>query len=194
MMALGAIALNYGQLENIYRTMFSYVTGLNEFQTAAIFHRLPNNQRKDVLHDIMAKTILPPKLKELVEYFAKGFAICADNRHDIMHSSSGGRHRSMSTGATGIVLKKYTKAGNKVECYATVELLRSVADTIHDYAVYGSKVASAVILYRELLSQRREHELAQLPSFDRPAPPTRMSWRSPADPKASAPLPQSSGG
>ena len=103
-LALGVIALNYGQLENVYRALFSYVTGMNEFQTAAIFHRLPNNHRESALTEVMAKTVIPQKLKDLVQYFASGFAGCAENRHDIMHASSGGRHQSLSTGSSGIVL------------------------------------------------------------------------------------------
>lgn len=185
-LALGVIALNYGQLENLYRTVFAYVTGMNEFQAAALFHRLPNNHRKDVLYDLMAKTTLPTELKKLVQYFAAGFGACADNRHDIMHSASGGRHISTSKGTSGILLSKYTKAGNKLQCYATVELLRSIADEIHAYAVFGSKIAGAVSDFRSAQDHGRVDDFLRTPSPKKPPPPARMNWRSPGQSKASS--------
>lgn len=192
-LAFGVIALNYGLLENMYRALFSCVTGMNEFQTAAIFHRLPNNQRKDVLYDLLAKTTVPRELRDIIRYFAVGFGVCADNRHDIMHSSSGGRHSGIGGSESGIVLAKYTNAGDKLECYPTVAILRSVADEIHAYAIFGMKVTGAVRDYQYFLNYEEPEKFRPEALPEKPPPPTPLNWRSPAVPKGSESPPQSSG-
>jgi hypothetical protein len=177
-LALGVIALNYGQLERMYRIIFSYVTGLNEYQTAALFHRLPNNQRRDVLYELMAKTVMTDELIAAVKHFGQGFGACLDNRNDIMHSFSSGRHRSESPfGPSGIVLSKYTKAGDLIVCYANVGLLRIMADEMHTYSVYGSFVAGAVREFNDAVLRGDDLSLLRLPLRDKPPSPTRLTWQ-----------------
>jgi hypothetical protein len=60
-LALGVIALAYGQLENMFRALFASITQMNEFQVAALFQRLPNNIRKVILFELMTKTVLPQR-------------------------------------------------------------------------------------------------------------------------------------
>jgi hypothetical protein len=90
LLALGVIALMYGQLESMFQHVFSAVTSLNEIQASAIFQRIPNNVRQDILFQMMAQTTLPDQLKEEVQHFGLGFKTCAANRHAIMHSHSAG--------------------------------------------------------------------------------------------------------
>jgi len=84
-------SLNYGYLEDIFRVIFAFATGFTDRPTSALFERLNNKARQDVLDQMLSSALLLPKLKALVRHFSKGFAICA-NRHAIMHSHHGGIH------------------------------------------------------------------------------------------------------
>jgi hypothetical protein len=184
--AIGVIALNYCQLENILRALFSSITQLNEFQTQAFFHRLANNVRRDVLSELLAKTTIPDELRSLIDYFVTGFMACADNRHFVMHSSSGGLHHS-ETGH-GLVLERYSRTGNRLTCFLTFDDLKQIADDIHRYTLFGAWLVSDVSLYA-----RNPHKAFQAsPStlHDKPSPPTRMNWIS-ADEHTKPELPPS---
>ena len=74
-LALGVVSLGYGQLENMFRSVFSLVTSMNEHQVAAIFERMPNNHRLSAITQMMSKTILPDKIKDRVSHFCNGFHI-----------------------------------------------------------------------------------------------------------------------
>src|SRR3954468_13469385 len=190
--AIGVISLNYGKLENSFRILFSNVAHLNDFQAAAIFNRLPNNHRKDVLLELMAKSILPQKLRDRIRYFAKGFTTCSGNRHDIMHSHSGGVYTSQSRGERGILLSKYTKQGAKRVCPASLENLKITADEIHQYAIFGSVISTEI---KSFLAFREKNDGAafwQIPLRDKPPPPTPLSWHSPKDVLIDPAPPQSS--
>lgn len=185
--AIGVVALNYCQLENIFRSVFSGVTRLNEHQTAALFHRLANNVRKDVLSELLAKTTIPEDLRELVRHFLSGFQRCADNRHFIMHSSSGGVHISQSTGRYGLVLQRFSRAGAKLECFLTLDELKVVADEIHSFSGFGAWVVGDITSYATHALRGHPEDFRGIsPSTlrDKPALPTPLSWRSPDDPKA----------
>ena len=88
--AIGVIALNYGWLEAIFQSLFRVVTEMTEAQAAAIFQRLSNDQRQDTLSELLAASRLPISLKDGVVHFSKAFKTCAENRHAVMHSRSGG--------------------------------------------------------------------------------------------------------
>src|ERR1700694_5794823 len=79
--AIGVVALNYGQMESMFKHLFAVVTRMNDFQVSALFYRIPNNTRLNVLSDLMNQTTLPEKLKDRVLHFCDGFKICAANRH-----------------------------------------------------------------------------------------------------------------
>jgi hypothetical protein len=180
-LVLGVIALNYGQMENAFRRVFSNVTRMNDIQVAAIFGRIPNNIRQTVLAEVMAQTTLPDKLKEQVNYFTLGFKTCADNRHDVMHSHSGGVFTSLSTNTRGILLSKYSKSGKKLVCPAPLEKLREVADDIHDYAIFGLGVAGEINNFKDCRDHDDEDSFWRVPLTRRPLPPTGLRWHSPKD-------------
>ena len=182
--ALGVISLNYGQLENMFRALVSGVARWNEFQTAAVFHRLPNNHRVEVVSELMSKTTMPDEIKGLIDHFLKGFAKCAETRNLIMHSSSGGVHASQE--AHGLVLQRYTKAGNREVCYVTTADLRRIADEIHAYTGFGAWVITEITNYATHLHPKGPPEYRPLPSTlrEKPPPPTSLRWRSPDAPKS----------
>lgn len=143
LLALGVVSLNYGYLENIFRVIFAFATGFTDRQTSALFERLNNKARQDVLDQMLSSALLLPELKELVRHFSTGFAICADNRHAIMHSHHGGIH-SGERGTSGIVLRKYSRSGRAYVFFAHTAALRKVADAIERQSQFGIDVFMAL--------------------------------------------------
>jgi hypothetical protein len=170
---LGMIALNYGQLENAFRHIFSAVTGLNASQVAALFERLPNNHRQDVLSELMAQLSLPPGLKADISYFATGFKTCLENRNAIMHAHLGGSVIGAGP-KEGIALHKFTKSGKRQTCFPSLTELRAIAESMRGYAVFG-------VWLTAIISAARHPEIGAPqpePSLGRPPPPPELSWRS----------------
>lgn len=191
-MALGVISLNYGLLERMFQHLFAAVGDLNDHQIAALFQRIPNNIRLMMIYELMAKTKLPEKIKDRVDYFCTGFKVCAENRHALMHSRIGGLFTSVSQQTRGIMFTKATRAGAEVVCPATLQELRTVADDIHAYSQYGSDVVSDVTNYKTCLMLGNLDEFWRVPLRDKPPSPTGMSWRSESDFQAKPLQPQPS--
>jgi hypothetical protein len=160
----------------MFRHVFSAVTRLNEIQASAIFQRIPNNVRQDILFQMMAQTTLPDELKEQVQYFGLGFKTCAANRHAIMHSHSAGVFTSQSRGTHGFLLQKFSKAGNKLVCPASLADLRKAADDTHNFVMFGASVVSDI---RSFLACRDNGDEASFRSAslrNKPSLPTELSW------------------
>jgi len=179
--AIGVIALSYGRLENMLQAMFAAVIHLNQFQTQALFHRMGNRPRLDALIDLLGKTTIPQEVKDLTIYFLDGFEVCADNRHFVMHSSSGGLHVNRSDGTRGLILERYSRTGNKLECYVTLPQLKTIADEMHAFTIFGASLVTDITNYATLLSHGQAQDFQPLPSTSREKPPrpTTLNWRSP---------------
>jgi hypothetical protein len=180
-LALGVIGLTYGFLENIFRSVFATAANMHQYQVSAIFERLPNNHRIGVMREVLSKSTLPDILKDRVLHFGRCFEICADNRHAIMHSHSGGVYTSYSRNESGILLSKYSRAGNRLVCAASLSELRGVADTMHDVALFGSVVVTDIKIF--LMHRRRDDEAAfwRFPLRDKPPLPAELNWIPEAD-------------
>lgn len=192
LVAIGVITFSYGQLENIFQLLFAEVTGLNREQVTALFQRLPNNIRENVMLELLEKTKLPANLKELVSYFAAGFKICAENRHGVMHSSSGGIIRSVNSGHDGFVFTKYSKAGNVMVCTPDLAELRTIAEAMNKFMLFGAMLSGA--LNSAQICGFPVDSTWLPPSLDKPPPPTPLSWRSQSDFQASLLPPEPSQG
>jgi hypothetical protein len=153
---------------------------MNDIQVAAIFGRMPNNNRLDVLAEVMKQTTLPDKLKERVRGFIAGFKICAENRHDLMHSHSGGIFTSTSRNVRGILLTKYSKSGKKLVCTASLADLRKVADEIHGYARWGFWVAGEIRNFSVAREAGNEADFWRM-LRDKPPQPTSLLWNVESD-------------
>jgi hypothetical protein len=182
--AIGVIALAYGQLESIFKVMLATVARWNDMQVAAIFHRLNNNQRFDVVSELLAKTTIPSEVKAKVEHFLAGLGICTENRNFIMHSFSGGMFTDQQAGTRGVVLEKYSKPGNKQACYLVSDDLRKIADDIHRYSLFGSVVVTDLTNYATHLQSGHPENFRLLPAtlHGTPPLPEKLSWKTPADP------------
>jgi hypothetical protein len=178
-LVVGVISLNYGRMENMFRYLFSIVTRMNEIQVAAIFERMPNNIRQTVLAEVMSQTTLPDKLKDRVKHFIDGFKICADNRHDLMHSRPGGTFTSQSRGIRGLLFTKFSKSGKELMCAPSLPELREVADDLHEYATFGGEVAGEVRNFLACREHDDEESFWRVPLKRKPRKPTALRWHSP---------------
>lgn len=172
--ALGVISLTYGHLEGMFQALFSYVTNMSEEHVAALFQRIPNNIRTKMMLELMEKTKIPKNLKALVQYFADGFTMCADNRHGLMHSHSGGIMSGITSGHFGFVFTKTTRAGNRQVCTPSAGDLKRVADSMHEYAMFAASLGMAIHTART--SQMPEDSTWLPPLLDKPSPPQILLW------------------
>lgn len=188
-LAIGVVALEFARLENIFRALLSSVARWNSHHAAAVFNRLNNRERQDVILELLAKTTIPDPTKKVVEHFVAGYMICADNRNFLMHSSCGGTHEDIADGTVGLVLERYSKQGNRLECYPTYPQLRTVADEIHIYASFGAFVNMDVSNYRTHVEAGHPEDYRPLPAplRKKPPSPTPLSWQIPPDPKEQRP-------
>lgn len=175
--ALGVICLAYGQLESMFQLVFSEATRMELHQASAIFFRVPNNVRYEVLSSLMEAGSLPDVLKDLVQHFSHGFKICAENRNALMHSHSGGIHFNADAGKAGILLSRYTRAGKTEVSPATITELRKVADDIGAFVLFGAAVSAELGFHFHRI-ERGERSRTPPPLCDKPALPKAMNWQS----------------
>ncbi len=183
--ALGVIALESALLENIFRAILSSVARWNNHQTAAIFNRLNNRGRQDVIDDLLPNTTIPLETKDDINHFVAGYMVCAENRNYLMHSSSGGTYRGSANGVGGLVLERYSRPGNKWVCYPTNKQLCGVADEIHAYAGFGSIVHMDVRNYATHLDSghpENYHRVTLATLRNKPPAPVPLNWQIPPDP------------
>jgi hypothetical protein len=98
-----------------------------------------------------------------------------------MHAHSGGVYTSLSRGDRGILLSKYSKSGNKLVCAASLAELRSVADQIHAYAIFGGRVVSEIRNFMVCRENGDEDAFWRVLLRDKPPLPTPLNWQSPKD-------------
>jgi hypothetical protein len=185
-LAVGAISLTYCQLEQVFKVVLSEVARWNDYQVASVFHRLPNNHRLDVFSELLAKTTIPTEVKANAKHFGVAFEICSDNRNLVMHSASGGFFTDRRAGTRGLILERFSKPGNKVECLVTTNELQKLSDEIHTFSMFGSLVATEVRNYATHLGSGHPEDFRVLPATLRGKPPLPipLNWTIPESPKA----------
>lgn len=164
----------------MFRTLLAGVTHWNDYQIAAIFHRINNRTRLDILSDLLAKTTIPDETKEDVTHFADGYNQCTDNRNFIMHSIAAGQH------SKGLVLERRSRAGARLECRLTRSDLERIADEMNTFMAWGAWVDSDIRSFSTHLGRGKPDEYrGRSPSTlsERPPLPAALSWQTPHDPK-----------
>jgi hypothetical protein len=171
-LALGVIALKFCQLENVLSVIFSEAVALPLERSDLIFQKLTNDVRDKVIRQSL-QAATPKVLTDHVHHFLRGFTICAMNRHDIMHSHSGGVHRRSPTDA--IVLSKNTRSGGRVFTAPGTDELREIADAINEYSHYGATVGIHLNVCLALLAAGKDWPPT---SLEKPPKPRSLRWRS----------------
>jgi hypothetical protein len=174
--AIGVISLNYGQLESIFGILFGKSVGMTEVQTSLLFQRIQNNVRLEIFRNLSSpRNDMPIAFLDRLNHFGEGYRICVDNRNAVMHSHSSGSHYSVETGNSGLVLAKYTNSGKRMYCLATRDILRSVADSIDRFSLFGASLCTDLDILKS--RQRRGDETYQpSPLSDKPELPAGLRW------------------
>jgi hypothetical protein len=146
---------------------------------SSLFHRIPNNVRRDVLAELVSRTDLTKELKAQIKYFLECFAVCADNRNDIMHASAGGEYSDARVGERGLILSKHSKSGNQLICSARLKDLRKVADDIHEVMLFAHGTAMNVRMFWDHEAKRKTAQFQRLLLVKRPDKPAPLQWRNP---------------
>jgi hypothetical protein len=144
LVALGAITLSYGYLESLFQFLFGEVAKMTLEQVNAIFYRLPNTNRVNMMRELLTASTLPTNIKELTSDFLKAFELCVEARNGLMHARSGGVVHGRCRDEQGFVFTKTTKAGKHLRCAPSLSDLRAVADSMEANALFAVKLASAI--------------------------------------------------
>ena len=140
MHALGVIGINYNDLEHTLYLLFHYF--LNDYQSrvpSILFAQLRNDRRLNYMKEF-CKSYHSGLQKRTIDRFLDGFAICADNRNILMHSSIPDTRNVADAADPAIILHKRAQGNyssiSRIEDM-TVTRLRQIADEIVTYERFG---------------------------------------------------------
>ncbi|HZR74047.1 hypothetical protein [Bradyrhizobium sp.] len=142
MHALGVVAANYNSLEAELRFLLNSFMGKQMTSSNAgnyLFERLSNAERMDLLKRLYREQVGGTDLADRLDWFVKGFGICAENRNILMHSEPHGRTTNALQIISGLELRKASKSNPGVHNFISLKLeeLRKVADDIDAFASFG---------------------------------------------------------
>lgn len=164
-LAIGVISVNYGGLETAFEYVFGNIVGTDLLATSSVFNKLSNDERAKTISEILPQRELSDELTERVSHFTDGVQILAFNRGLIMHSTIG------ASGPTQDIFLKTQRNGKTVGCGITLGELRTIADTMRDFRIFGRALASCIV---DELGNRPASWRSPLP--DKPPIPPRLRY------------------
>ena len=153
--ALGILSINYNSLEWIFRCMHEFYNGANRQLTDLVFAKIANNVRLDLLRKTAELVITDDDMREHIEHFADGFAVCTDNRNLLMHSQI-----ILSSSDALTAVKRSRKDGAETGFEFRLSTLRRVADEIRRWYIFGEHT-----LHHGAHRRRLSEGKAPLPQF-----------------------------
>jgi hypothetical protein len=157
--ALGVISLNFNLYEHSLVIFFEEF--FDKTVAAFLFDKLSNVDRAAMIR-ILMRADPEPEFASEVEYLLRHFAICAENRHSLLHS------RLIIEHPTVLTLEKFArgKPENLLEFQLEIGDMRRCADEMHagfDYVVELWKYLNARKRYHDQLELAQD-ALAKAPS------------------------------
>jgi hypothetical protein len=139
--ALGVISLAFNALEDKMRDIFDLYTGLPVEASSYLFSKPSNELRIDLLQKCIDSSDHDDNVRDAVRHFLKAFCICFQNRSILMHSMTIKSMHSGTPEAT-LILAKIAKGSptRKNNYYATLNMLRNIADEMADFVRYGKSL------------------------------------------------------
>jgi hypothetical protein len=140
MHALGVVALNFNMLEATFFTLFRHPlmqNGVDLDTTWAIFSRLQDNQKRELMKDIYEKSEPDSAVKSHVKHALSYFDACTHNRNTLLHSIHGGL-----SDLTLIDLRKNIRGDwSKMQFWNLgLSTLRRIADEMHSGTDYVTDI------------------------------------------------------
>ncbi len=124
--ALGVITLLYNDLEYGMLSLFDEQLRADPEICEAIFVRLSNRERVDILRDLALKQESDPAVRDAVLYGVKCFDLCAENRNTLMHIIHSWSEWNKENDLYG--KKRSSDKSHDVWYLVTADELRKVAD------------------------------------------------------------------
>jgi hypothetical protein len=121
--ALGVVSLNYNLFEGALWLIFERYLGIDGL---FFFEKLGNSDRVAAMQQILHRE--PEReVQELIVHLAKFFAICTENRNNLMHA----QHNFGARIAERLVVQKRSKRDVPLTFSMRLDTLRQVADQMH---------------------------------------------------------------
>ena len=165
--AVGVVAVSYNALESLFFALFALVTGIPSHLQSALFQRLANNERVDLVRAALGGNKWPEETIVLFEHFLAGYDICAANRNVLMHSIAG-------IGEEPTPLTKFTKRGSMEVLPTSLDNIRRAADDIASFSTYGVTLAGRLMTNR--MDDGRFDPAARLPWPEKPPLPHKLRY------------------
>jgi hypothetical protein len=181
--ALGAVAATFNSLESWLRALFITYTRMPEGAAAALFTRLDNQARIDLLKQCIEATDHSNEIKDALQHLFAGYAVCADNRNILMHAQTATVKFQRSPEKTQVLFFKPPKSTPLIANTYSPSLprLRGIADSMNAFASFGRDL---IIFIGETYNPNfyppgtrplRPHTLPKKPVVPRPLIPDRPS-------------------
>jgi hypothetical protein len=170
--ALGVASVNYARLEFVFRLLFSTVTETPLDLTNALFMKLGNDGRTDLIERALPSRHWPEPANDYVRHFVAGFRKCAENRNHLMHSDVDERGDTSLT-----LLSKLNKRGVRIISITDLNELRTVADDMRAYSDFGLAVSRSI--YAEIFGSALARADGFVPWPSKPAEPHCLHYEPP---------------
>jgi hypothetical protein len=191
--ALGAVAATYNELEYSLFSLFLIYSHLSHDIAQPLFQNMSRAQRQDFLEANIAQTEGDEEIKGHLSHFIKCFAICADNRNFLLHSTL---HPGET--ANDVMFMKssreYPTRDNKIN--ADIHIIRNTAKTIASIDAYGTSlfayIAAFAAWFRPKLTNFKVNGVPYVPKLPgKPALPRMLLMPPPKAARQPKRLPES---
>ena len=180
--ALGVLSANFNDLESWLKMLLGLYVKITPQAASYLIARLDNAGRLDLLTLCFEASPHTERIKAALRYFVKGYATCAENHNILLHSQAIPMVNIRNRRPRVLFFKMKRKAPYTHNTYApSVAKLRSIADSTHAFARFGSALGMFVWSKYEAPKTSRPW-IFSWPK--RPAPPKLLSPQSAAIPKA----------
>jgi hypothetical protein len=138
--ALGQITLVFNYLEESIGNIFKVAMPTNSAFSEAMYHKLNNRDRVDLLAAIVRESSKEDDIKEAILHLLTCYSICADNRNILMHAIL----ESADADIISLSKKASRDPTRLIEFRIPLVDLRAVADEMAKTFVYAMRLQSAM--------------------------------------------------
>ena len=146
--ALGVLAANFNRLEGFLRLHFSLHIRVPADAVDHLFAKLDNTDRLKQISLNLTEMPYTSRQKSAVEYFMRGYTICAQNRNILLHAQALPVTEVRSKRERVIFFKTSKNAPYLTSRYMpSIAQIKAVADSMNAFADYGQQVGD--LIYRK---------------------------------------------
>ncbi|HTB04131.1 MAG TPA: hypothetical protein VK804_27000 [Bradyrhizobium sp.] len=171
--ALGVVSLNYNLFEGALWLIFERYLGIDG---PWFYERLNNSDRVAAMQQILHREA-NPNIQKMIIHLAKYFAVCTENRNNLMHA----QHNFGARVAEHLIVNKKSNKNEPLTFSIRLDTLRQIADEIHAGTIF-------LVGIDKYLSSRAIHSDPETTNAVRESNPYREPPALPRMPKKLRPL------